>query len=64
MSDCDSDISREKWLNYLQTVEPDQTPCSVMSDLGLLCLPIALLGVSRLQWFTVFYELLLCPRDK
>ena len=24
--------------------------CSATSDLGLLCLPITLLGVSRLQW--------------
>ena len=29
---------------------PDQMPCSVASDLGLHCLPIILLGVSRLQW--------------
>ena len=30
--------------------DPDQTPRSVASDLGLHCLPITLLGVSRLQW--------------
>ena len=30
--------------------DPDQTPHSAASDLGLLCLPITLLGVSRLQW--------------
>ena len=29
---------------------PDQTPRSAASDLGLHCLPIALLGVSSLQW--------------
>ena len=29
---------------------PDQTPCSSASDLGLHCLPITRLGVSRLQW--------------
>ena len=28
---------------------PDQTPCSVASDLGMYCLPITLLGLSRLQ---------------
>ena len=30
--------------------DPDQTPRSVASDLDLHCLPITLLGVSRLQW--------------
>ena len=35
---CDLDIPTEKWLNYLPTVET------------LICLPITLLGVSRLQW--------------
>ena len=29
--------------------DPDQTPHSVVSDLGLHCLPITLLEVSRLQ---------------
>ena len=32
---------------YLQTVETSHTAAS---DLGLQCLPITLLGVSRLQW--------------
>ena len=43
---------------------PDQTPHFVASDLGLHCLPITLLRVSRLQWVkefmclnTVFYLL-------
>ena len=31
--------------------DPDQMPHSVASDLGLHCLPITLLGVSRLQMF-------------
>ena len=31
----------------------DQTPHSVVSDLGLHCLPITLLGVFRLQWVQV-----------
>ena len=30
--------------------DPDQMPHSVAADLGLHCLPITLLGVSRLQW--------------
>ena len=29
---------------------PDQTPLSAASDLGLHCLQITPLGVSRLQW--------------
>ena len=32
--------------------DPDQTPRSAASDLGLHCLPITLLRVSRLQWVT------------
>ena len=31
------------------SVEPDQMPCSVASDLDLHCLPITHLGVSRLE---------------
>ena len=30
--------------------DPDQLPHVVASDLGLHCLPITLLGISRLQW--------------
>ena len=30
--------------------DPDQTPHSVVSDLGLHCLPVTLLRVSRLKW--------------
>ena len=30
--------------------DPDQTPHYAMSDLVLHCLPLTLLGVSRLQW--------------
>ena len=29
---------------------PDQMPHSVVSDLGLHCLPVTPLGVSSLQW--------------
>ena len=35
---------------FANSEDPDQMPCSVASDLGLHCLPITLLGVSRLQW--------------
>ena len=35
---------------YANSGDPDQMPLSVASDLGLHCLPITLLGVSRLQW--------------
>ena len=31
--------------------DPDQMPHSAASDLGLHCLPITFLGVSRLLWF-------------
>ena len=35
---------------FANSGEPDQTPRSAASDLGLHCLPITLLWVSRLQW--------------
>ena len=35
---------------FANSVNPDQRPHSVASDLGLHCLPITLLGVCRLQW--------------
>ena len=35
---------------FANSGDPDQTSRSVASDLGLHCLPITLLGVSRLQW--------------
>ena len=35
---------------FANSGDPDQTPLSVASDLGLHCLPITRLGVSRLQW--------------
>ena len=34
---------------YAKSEDPDQTPRSAASDLGLLCLLIIRLGVSRLQ---------------
>ena len=35
---------------FADSGDPDQTPRSAASDLGLHCLPISLLGVSRLPW--------------
>ena len=35
--------------------DPDQTPHSVASDVGLHCLPITCLGVSGLQWVKIAY---------
>ena len=35
------------------SAELNQTPHSVVSDLGLHCLPITLLGVSRLKWVSM-----------
>ena len=35
---------------FANSEDPDQTPRYAASDLGLHCLPISLLGVSRLQW--------------
>ena len=48
---CDLDILKEKMAKLLaNSGDPDQTPHSAASELGLHCLPITLLGVSRLQW--------------
>ena len=35
---------------FTNSGDTDQTPHSVASDLGLHCLPVTLLGLSRLQW--------------
>ena len=35
---------------FANSGDPDQTPHSAASALGLHCLPITLLQVSRLQW--------------
>ena len=35
---------------FANSDDPDQMPHSAASDLGLQCLPITPLGVSRLQW--------------
>ena len=59
---CDLDIPREKMVElFANSGDPDQTPRSAASDLGLLCLPITLLGVSRLQWVQgIHFRLALC----
>ena len=35
---------------FANSGDPDQTPHSAASELGLYCLPVTLLGVSSLQW--------------
>ena len=37
---------------FANSGDPDQTPRSAASDLGLHCLPVTRLGVSSLQWVT------------
>ena len=39
-------------------VDPDQTPRAAASDLGMHCLSVTLLGVSRLKWVKVISETL------
>ena len=43
--------------------DPDQTPRSAVSDLGLHSLPITLLGISRLQWVKSKKSLILLLRQ-
>ena len=38
---------------FANSGDPDQTPRFAASDLGLHCLPVTLLRVSRLQWVKV-----------
>ena len=44
--------------------DPDQMPHSAASDLGLHCLPITLLGISRLQWVKGYRGLPKAIKDK
>ena len=48
LSSCFVEISE---LNA-NSVDPDQTPRSAASDLGLQCLPVYLLWDARLKWVT------------
>ena len=60
---------------FAKSGDPDQTPHSAASDLGLHCLLITLLHVSRLQWVKVkirpckvlascFLRLIVIPDDE
>ena len=40
---------------FANSEDPDQMQHSTASDLGLHCLPVTLLGVSRLQWVKLKY---------
>ena len=42
---------------FANSVDPDQTPQYVASHLGLHCLPIAILLVSRYEWVNVDFNL-------
>ena len=44
---------------FANSGDPDQTLHSVASDLGLHCLSITLLGVSRLQWVKVVVDVII-----
>ena len=46
---------------FANSGDPDQMPHSAPSDLGLHCLPITLLEVSRLQWVN---EMLKCMKHE
>ena len=41
---------------FANSGDPDQTPHSAVSDLGLHCVPITLLGISRLKWVMPYRE--------
>ena len=45
---------------FANSGNPNQTPHSVASDLGLYCLPVTLLGVSRLQWLKGVVPIEIC----
>ena len=41
---------------FANSGDPDQTPHSAASDLGLHCFPITLLRVSRQQWVNLYFD--------
>ena len=41
------------------SVDPDQTPSSATSDLGLHCLPMSFLWDARLKWDNILLAFLL-----
>ena len=44
---------------FANSGDPDQMLHSAASDLGLHCLPVTLLGVSRLQWVNIEYRIIM-----
>ena len=42
---------------FANSGDSDQKPCSAESALGLHCVPITLLGVSRLQWVNPYGDI-------
>ena len=44
---------------FANSEDANQMPHSAVSDLGLHCLPITLLGVSRIQWVKIHLSLTL-----
>ena len=44
---------------FANSEDPNQTPHSAASDLGLHCLPVTLLGVSQLQWVNDYIQSIL-----
>ena len=45
---------------FANSGDPEQTPYSATSDLGLRCVPVILLRVSRLQWVNTIIGT--CPK--
>ena len=45
---------------FANSGDPDQTPRSPASDVGMNCLPVTLLGVSSLQWVYIVFNMLSC----
>ena len=47
---------------FANSGDPDQRPQNMASDLGLHCLPVTLLRVSRLQWVKVIVHVIIIYR--
>ena len=45
---------------FANSGDPDQMLHSAASDLGLHCLPVTLLGISRLQWVKAICKIAAC----
>ena len=45
---------------FANSGDHDQTQCSAASDLGLHCLPVTLLQISRLQWVNLKFPSIIC----